>query len=83
MSHASLHEGAPNPRSEGRDPASACLVAVVIAAGFSLGGHLNLDEGIYQLMARDFTATGCPGLWNGYEEFPSRELTFPAISRQT
>jgi hypothetical protein len=62
---------------------SACLVAVVIAAGFSAGGHLNLDEGIYQLMARDFTATGGPGLWNGYEEFPSRELTFPAISRQT
>ena len=58
---------------------SACLMALVIAAGFSLGGHINLDEGIYQLMARDFIATGGPELWNGYEEFPSRELTFPAV----
>jgi len=58
---------------------SACLLAVVVAAGFSAGGHINLDEAIYHVMARDFLATGGPRLWNGYAEFPTRELTFPAV----
>ena len=76
------------PRVTTRQPAfdpkaavvfSACLLAVVVAAGFSAGGHINLDEAIYHLMARDFLATGGPRLWNGYAEFPTRELTFPAV----
>lgn len=53
---------------------TVCALGVVVALFFSPGGHFNVDEGVYHLMVRDLTALGDHGVWNGYEEFPSREL---------
>lgn len=58
---------------------SACLLAVIFAAGVTAGGHINVDEAVYHLMTRDLVETGGPALWNGYEEFPSPELALPAM----
>ena len=38
-------------------------------------GYLLIDEVCYHWMARDFSATGGLDLWNGYDEFPSVELS--------
>jgi len=42
---------------------------------FSPTGLLSIDEGTYHQMTRSFTQTGTLELWNGYQEFPSSELT--------
>lgn len=53
------------------------LLALHIAASVLLvnPGHYSIDEGIYHQMARDFAQSGTLESWNGYDEFPSRELT--------
>ncbi len=53
------------------------LVIVQVAATWLLvvPGHLLADESIYHWMTRAFYDTGGFALWNGFEEFPSRELT--------
>lgn len=53
------------------------LLAAHIAASVLLvsPGHYSIDEGIYHQMARDFARSGTLESWNGYEEFPSQELT--------
>ncbi|MDH3595975.1 MAG: hypothetical protein OEM93_14120 [Rhodospirillales bacterium] len=38
-----------------------------------------MDEGVYHMMARSFSAGGDLHVWNGYEEFPSPELVLPAL----
>lgn len=52
-------------------------LTILAALAFTTGGHLNVDEGVYHLMVRDFAASGEFWLRNGYEEFPSAELAFP------
>lgn len=53
------------------------LLALHIAASVLLvnPGHYSIDEGIYHQMARDFAQSGTLESWNGYDEFPSLELT--------
>lgn len=48
---------------------------LIVAVFFVSGGHLNVDEGLYHLMLRDFATTGGYSLRTGYDEFPSPELT--------
>jgi hypothetical protein len=50
-----------------------------LALFFPAGGHLLIDEGIYHLMVRSFASSGSLSVWNGYEEFPSPELSFPML----
>ena len=50
------------------------LATLIVAGFFVSGGHINVDEGLYHLMLRDFAATGGYALWNGYDEYPSAEL---------
>jgi len=38
-------------------------------------GHFSGDEAVYHLIARSFSETGSLEVWNGFEEFPSPELT--------
>ena len=58
---------------------AACVLGVAIAALLGSGGHFNVDEGVYHMMVRDASVAGNHALWNGYEEFPSRELWFPVL----
>ena len=55
------------------------VVHVAISVGFVAPGHFTIDEGVYDLMVRAFAATGSLEVWNGYEEFASPELVWPAI----
>jgi hypothetical protein len=58
---------------------SACLLAVLVALLLPAGGHFMVDEGAYHMMLRDFAGFRDFALWNGYEEFPSGELSFPVL----
>lgn len=58
---------------------AACFLAVVIAVAYPSGGHFMVDEGVYHMMVRDFAGFRDFSLWNGYEEFPSAELSFPVL----
>jgi 4-amino-4-deoxy-L-arabinose transferase-like glycosyltransferase len=58
---------------------ATCLLALVVAALFPSGGHFMVDEGAYHMMVRDFAGFRDFALWNGYEEFPSGELSFPVL----
>lgn len=58
---------------------SICLLTVMVALLFPSGGHISVDEGTYNLMARGFAETGKFVLWNGYEDFPSPELSFQVV----
>lgn len=57
------------------------LLALTLGVSFFFapGGHLSVDEGVYHMMARSFSAGGDLHVWNGYEEFPSPELVLPAL----
>ena len=52
-----------------------CFLTIVVASLIDPHGILVNDEGTYQMMARDFAESGSLVIWNGYEEFPSLELT--------
>ncbi len=72
----------PEPQRFG--PKSAVLflslaLTLVVSFLFAPGGHLSVDEGVYHMMARSFSAGGDLHVWNGYEEFPSPELVLPAL----
>ena len=58
---------------------AAGFLAVFVAIWFPSGGHFNVDEGVYHMMVRDFAGFRDFALWNGYEEFPSAELSFPVV----
>ena len=58
---------------------SACLLALVVAVLLPSGGHFNVDEAAYHMMVRDFAGFRDFALWNGYEEFPAGELSFPVL----
>jgi hypothetical protein len=52
------------------------LVLHVVISWIAIApGYLLIDEACYHWMTRDFSATGGLALWNGYEEFPSIELS--------
>lgn len=51
---------------------------VVASCALFAPGHLNVDECTYHLMARAADA-GSLAFWNGYEEYPSRELVFVSV----
>ena len=53
---------------------------VVFSLLFVAPGHLSIDEGVYDLMARDFSATRSLWIGNGYEEFASPELALPMLT---
>ena len=55
------------------------VVHVAISVVFVAPGHFSIDEGVYDLMVRGFVATGGLGVWNGYQEFASPELVWPAV----
>ncbi len=48
---------------------------VVITLSTIVPGYLSIDEAIYHMMAKNFSETGGQAIWNGYEEFPSKELS--------
>ena len=54
-------------------------LTLVLALFFPAGGHISVDEGVYHMMAQSFSSDGNLGVWNGYEEFPSPELTLPML----
>jgi hypothetical protein len=54
-------------------------LGVFFALFISPPGHLSVDEGVYPLMVRNLSLSGSLEIWNGYEEFPSRELVFDAV----
>lgn len=54
-------------------------LTLLIAGFFVSDGHLNIDEGVYHLMVRDYAATGAFNLWTGYQEFQSDALTWPIV----
>ncbi len=54
-------------------------LTLLVVGFFVSAGHLNIDEGVYHLMVRDYAATGEFRLWTGYEEFQTAELTWPAV----
>ncbi|HJO25322.1 MAG: hypothetical protein QF890_06695 [Myxococcota bacterium] len=55
------------------------LGAHVVASWLgAVPGHLSVDECTYHLMARAADA-GSLAFWNGYEEYPSRELVFVSV----
>ncbi len=56
------------------------VVHVAISVVFVAPGHFTIDEGVYDLMVRAFVVTGSLEVWNGYEEFASPELVWPAIN---
>ena len=69
-------------RSQNGSTSALLLVSaltVLIAGFFVSDGHLNIDEGVYHLMVRDYVATGEFSLWTGYETFQTAELTWPAV----
>ena len=51
----------------------------VLALIFPAGGHISVDEGVYHMMAQSFSSAGRLSVWNGYEEYPSAELTLPML----
>ncbi|MEW6347636.1 MAG: hypothetical protein AB1646_01115 [Thermodesulfobacteriota bacterium] len=51
------------------------LVHVVVTFVGVVPGYLLSDEAFYHWMTRVFVDTGGLALWNGFEEFPSAELT--------
>lgn len=51
-------------------------VAHVLVSWFVVSpGYLLVDEAFTHWMVRDFSATGGLEIWNGYSEFPSKELS--------
>lgn len=44
-------------------------------------GRLSVDEEVQHWMVRSFAQDGSLALWNGYEEFPSRELEYNFLIR--
>jgi hypothetical protein len=59
---------------------AACLLLTLVASLlFAPNGHLSVDEGVYHMMVQSFSSTGSLNVWNGYEEFPSPELTLPVL----
>lgn len=56
------------------------VVHVAVSVVFVAPGHFTIDEGVYDLMVRAFVATGSLEVWNGYEEFASPELVWPAVN---
>jgi hypothetical protein len=54
-------------------------LTLLLVGFFVSGGHLNIDEGVYHLMVRDYATTGEFRLWTGYEEFQTAELTWPIV----
>ncbi len=55
------------------------LLTLGLALFFPAGGHLLIDEGIYHMMVRSFALDGSLSVWNGFEEFPTPELSFPML----
>jgi hypothetical protein len=59
---------------------AVCLLLTLVASlFFAAGGHISVDEGVYHMMAQSFSSAGSLSVWNGYEEFPSPELTLPML----
>ncbi len=61
----------------------ALLAALVVAhllatAWLTPHGHMNVDECTYHLMARG-ASQGTLAFWNGYGEFPTRELVWVTV----
>jgi len=58
---------------------AALVAAHLLATGWlTPRGHLNVDECTYHLTARG-AAQGTLAFWNGYEEFPTRELAWVTV----
>ncbi len=51
------------------------LLQLAAAWLLAVPGHLSVDEATYNLMLESLTAHGTLGVWNGFEERPSIELT--------
>lgn len=51
---------------------------VVASCALFAPGHLNVDECTYHVMARA-ADSGSLAFWNGYAEYPSRELVFVSV----
>lgn len=72
------------PGSPGSRVAVVALLAVLLVVHVlaswigAVPGHLNVDECTYHLMVRAADA-GTLSFWNGYEEFPTRELVFVSV----
>jgi hypothetical protein len=59
--------------------ALALVFSLVASVFFATKGHFSVDEAIYHMMARSFSANADLSVWNGYQEFPSPELKLPLL----
>jgi hypothetical protein len=47
---------------------------ILISLVVTVPGYLSIDESLYHMMSKSFSATGGLEVWTGYREFPSWEL---------